>query len=140
MVLKGRLDIRDWLFILKPTEMTADGGLSSKDRVLELAETAPSQEWWLARQRRMTPGDRIWIYFAAPVKEVAAVAEVEDEPFEVTGDVQYPWRFRASLDRDATRALHRSPVPLAALTNQHPQGVPRVRDSDLALFLKHADL
>ncbi|WP_405891327.1 hypothetical protein OG427_38615 [Streptomyces sp. NBC_00133] len=132
--------MRDWLFILDPTDTTMDGDLSSKDRVLELAKTAPRREWWLARRRHMAPGDRIWIYFAAPLKEVAAVTEVEGEPYEVTGEAQHPWRFRAALNLDATRALYRSPVPLAALANQHPQGVPLVRDSDLALFLRHAEL
>ncbi|MEU5166473.1 hypothetical protein [Streptomyces mutomycini] len=132
--------MRDWLFIVKPTDTTMDGDFSSKERVLELAEAVPRQEWWLARRRHMFPGDRIWIYFAAPVKEVAAVAEVVDKPYEVTGDAEYPWRFPAVLNVDATRALYRSPVPLSALSNQHPQGVPLVRDNDLQLLLKQAKL
>jgi hypothetical protein len=132
--------MRDWLFIVNPTDTTMDGDFSSKERVLELAKTAPRREWWLARRRHMAAGDRIWIYFATPVKEVAAVAEVEGKPYEVAGDAEYPWRFPAVLNLKATRALYRSPVPLAALANQHPQGVPLVRDSDLQLFLTHAKL
>ncbi|MFE9764776.1 hypothetical protein ACFYPC_09635 [Streptomyces sp. NPDC005808] len=132
--------MRDWLFIVDPTDTTMDGDHSSKDRVLELAKTAPRREWWLARRRHMAPGDRIWIYFATPVKEVAAVAEVEGVPYEVTGDAEYPWRFPAVLNLEATRALYRAPVPLAALANQHPQGVRLVKDAELELFLTHAEL
>ncbi|CAL9304556.1 EVE domain-containing protein [Streptomyces rochei] len=132
--------MRDWLFIVKPTDTTMDGDYSSKERVLDLAKTAPRREWWLARRRHMSPGDRIWVYFATPVKEVAAVAEVVGEPYEVLGDAKYPWRFPAVLNLGATRALYRSPVPLSALANQHPQGIPLVRDSDLPILLKHAKL
>ncbi|MFF1272711.1 EVE domain-containing protein [Streptomyces marokkonensis] len=132
--------MRDWLFIVNPTDTTMDSDYSSKERVLKLARTVPRRDWWLARRRHMAPGDRIWIYFATPVKEVAAVADVVGEPYEVTGDAEYPWRFPAVLNLVATRALYRSPVPLSSLANQHPQGVPLVRDSDLALFLAHAKL
>src|SRR5690242_17832560 len=57
----------DWLFIVKPADTASDGGSSSKDRMLELAETAPRREWCLSRWRRTAPGDRLWIYFAAPL-------------------------------------------------------------------------
>ncbi|MEU2539418.1 hypothetical protein [Streptomyces iakyrus] len=69
----------------------------------------------------MALGDRIWVYFTTPVKEVAAVAEVVGEPYEALGDAEYLWRFQAVPNLGATRALYRSPVPLSALANQHPQ-------------------
>jgi hypothetical protein len=130
----------DWLFIVKPADTAPDGGSSAKDRMLELAETAPHREWCLSRWRSMAPGDRLWIYFAAPVREIAAVAEIEDAPYEVTGSPRQPWRFTATLDPAATRRLHRDPVPLHALSNRHPQGVTRVKESDLGLLLEHAGL
>ncbi|MEV6613202.1 hypothetical protein AB0N31_04830 [Streptomyces sp. NPDC051051] len=130
----------DWLFIMKPADTVADGVSSGKDRMLELAGTEPRREWCLSRWRRMAPGDRLWIYFAAPVREIAAVAEIEDKPYEVTGSPRRPWRFTATLNPAATRRLHRDPVPLHALSNRHPQGVTRVKDSDLELLLKHAGL
>jgi hypothetical protein len=88
----------------------------------------------------MEPGDRIWIYFTAPYKEVAAVATVLSKPYDVPGDVDYPWRFEAVLDLAATRALNKNPVPLAALVNQHPQGVTTVKDLDLEILLDHAEM
>ncbi|GGM16114.1 hypothetical protein GCM10010129_70400 [Streptomyces fumigatiscleroticus] len=130
----------DWLFIVKPADTVPDGGSSAKDRMLELAETAPRREWCLSRWRRMTPGDRLWIYFAAPVRQIAAVAEIDREPYEVMGSPRQPWRFTATLDPDATRRLHRDPVPLHVLSNRHPQGVTRVKESDLELLLDHAGL
>jgi len=130
----------DWLFIVRPAETAAGDASAAKDRMLELAETAPRREWCLSRRRRMSPGDRLWIYFAAPVKEVAAVAEIEGEPYEVPGSPRQPWRFPATLDPAATRALHRNPVPLRALANRHPQGVTRVQGADLGLLLRHAGL
>ncbi|MEV5432018.1 hypothetical protein [Streptomyces sp. NPDC052701] len=130
----------DWLFIVKPADTAPDGGSCAKDRMLELAETAPRREWCLSRWRRMAPGDRLWIYFAAPVREIAAVAEIEDEPYEVAGSPPQPWRFTATLNPAATRRLHRDPVPLHVLSNRHPQGVTRVKDGDLGLLLDHAGL
>ncbi|MFE4053179.1 hypothetical protein [Streptomyces sp. YIM B13518] len=130
----------DWLFIVKPADTASDGGSSSKDRMLELAETAPRREWCLSRWRRTAPGDRLWIYFAAPLREIAAVADIEGEPYEVSGDPRRPWRFTATLDPSATRRLHRDPVPLHALSNRHPQGVTRVKEGDLGLLLEHAGL
>ncbi|MDO0929467.1 hypothetical protein QQY24_30185 [Streptomyces sp. TG1A-8] len=128
----------DWLFIVKPADTAPDGGARARDRMLELAETAPRREWCLSRWRRMGPGDRLWIYFAAPLREIAAVAEIEDEPYEVAAGQRQPWRFTAKLDAAATRRLHRDPVPLHALSNRHPQGVTRVKDDDLGLLLDHA--
>ncbi|WP_336319861.1 hypothetical protein [Streptomyces lavendofoliae] len=130
----------DWLFIVKPADTAPDGGSSDKDHMLHLAESAPRQAWCLSRWRRMAPGDRLWIYFASPVREIAAVAVIDDEPHEVSGSPRQPWRFTATLDAAATRRLHRDPVPLRALSNQHPQGVTRVKDADLGLLLHHAGL
>jgi hypothetical protein len=127
------------LYIVSPEDRKLDGQPATKERMLKLAETAPRGSWWLSRPRHMAPGDRIWIYFATPVKEVAAMAEVEGAPYEVT-DTEYPFRFPAVLNLRATRALHQHPVPLAALTNQHPQGVTLVKANDIGLLLKHAGL
>ncbi|MDG9706368.1 hypothetical protein [Streptomyces sp. DH37] len=130
----------DWLFIVKPSDAAADGGPSAKDLYLELARTAPEREWCLSRRRRMAAGDRLWVYFASPVREVAAMAEIGGEPYEVPGNARQPWKFPATLHLEATRSLHRDPVPLHALANRHPQGVTRVGPADLALLLRHAGL
>jgi len=130
----------DWLFIVKPADASAGGGSAAKDRMLALAETSPRREWCLSRRRRMAPGDRLWIYFASPVQQIAAVAEIEDEPYEVGGSPRQPWRFTATLNPAATRRLHCDPVPLHALSNRNPQGVTRVRDGDVGLLLDHAGL
>lgn len=132
--------MRDWLYTLKATDTTSDGQLSTPARLLELAETAPRRAWWLAAKRHMAPGDRVWFYCTTPYAVVAAVAEVEEEPYEVIGDAGYPWRFPATLFRDATRSLHKNPVPLSELSNKHPQGVIGVRDVDLVTFLAHAGM
>ncbi|WP_413759664.1 hypothetical protein [Streptomyces sp. MMBL 11-3] len=130
----------DWLFIVKPGTDSAGGGSSAKDDMLALAGTEPRREWCLSRWRRVTAGDRLWIYFASPVREIAAVADIEDEPYEVSGSPRQPWKFTATLNLDATRRLHRDPVPLHALSNRNPQGVTRVKDCDLHLLLEHAGL
>ncbi|MGW7128862.1 hypothetical protein ACWGIA_11080 [Streptomyces bobili] len=132
--------MRDWLYIVDPTEPSPDGQRLTKDRVLKQAETEPRQRWWLSRPRHMVPGDRIWIYFATPVKEVAAVAEVEGPPYGVAGDTKFPFRFPALLNFPATRALHQNPVPLATLSNRHAQGVTFVKANDIGLLLSHAGL
>ncbi|MFE9684344.1 hypothetical protein ACFYXC_06295 [Streptomyces sp. NPDC002701] len=130
----------DWLFIVKPADASASGGSAAKDDMLALAETAPRREWCLSRWRRVAAGDRLWIYFASPVQEIAAVADIEDEPYEVAGNPRQPWRFAATLNPAATRRLHRDPVPLRALSNRNPQGVTRVKDGDLGLLLERAGL
>ncbi|MFF4653080.1 hypothetical protein [Streptomyces sp. NPDC001380] len=132
--------MQDWLYILDPTVATMDGRPSSRKQVRLCAETAPRAEWWLTRRRLMSPGDRLWIYFSAPEKVVAAMADVTGEPYEVPDDTERPWRVRAVLHREATLALDRDPVPLAALTNRHPQGVTRVKEADLELLMRHARL
>lgn len=132
------MKMRDWLYMLKTTDMNTDGQLSTPELLLERAETAPRGDWWLAAKRHMAPGDRIWFYFTAPHAVIAAMAEVERKPYEVLGDAKYPWRVPAVLNFDATRALNGNPVPLSALSNQHPQGVIGVRDADLVTLLRHA--
>ncbi|MEU9893125.1 hypothetical protein ACIBCS_10070 [Streptomyces phaeochromogenes] len=132
--------MRDWLYTLKTIATTTDGQLSTPANMLQRAETAPRGIWWLAAKRHMAPGDRIWFYFTAPYAVIAAVAEVEDVPYEVQGDADYPWRLPAALDLAATRALNGNPVPLSALSNQHPQGVIGVRAADLKTLLRHAGM
>ncbi|WP_367046156.1 hypothetical protein [Streptomyces sp. Je 1-332] len=132
--------MRNWLYILDPKKNQMDGGPSTPRHVLALAQTSPRQDWWLSVPRHMQRGDRIWIYFATPEKKVAAMGYVEDEPYGVTWDAKYPWRFSATLHEQATRALHNSPVKLAEMTNQHPQGVTLVKSQDLPLLLKRAGL
>ena len=131
--------MRDWLYILNPKAKTVNGENHTKDGLLKLAETAPERDWWLSRPRHIAAGDRIWIYLSSPVKEVAAMAEVEGEPYEVT-DTDYPWRFSVVLHLQATRALCQAPVTLSALANRHPQGVTGVKPDDLELLRKHAGL
>ncbi|MFF8879891.1 hypothetical protein [Streptomyces flaveolus] len=130
----------DWLFVVKPAAAAPDGGSSAKRHLLELAETEPRREWCLSRWRRTAAGDRLWIHVASPVREVAAVADIEGEPFEAAGNPRQPWRVRATLSPAATRRLHSDPVPLHLPANRHPQGVTRVKDADLALLLRRASL
>ncbi|GAA2386881.1 hypothetical protein GCM10010420_07190 [Streptomyces glaucosporus] len=130
----------DWLFIVRPGDAAGDGGPSVKERYLGFAETSPRRNWCLSRRRRMAAGDRLWVYFASPVREVAAMAEIDGEPREAPGNPWQPWTFPATLDAGATRNLCRNPVPLHALSNRRPQGVTRVRDEDLPLLLRHAGL
>lgn len=132
--------VRNWLYIVNPTDTTLDGELSTPERVLERAQSSPRDVWWVAQRRHMAPGDRLWIYFSASEKVVAAMAEVTGAPYEVPGDFEYRWRVPAVLDLAATRALNRAPVPLSALTNQHPQGVTLAKDQGLPLLLERAGL
>jgi hypothetical protein len=99
-----------------------------------------SRPWWLAACRALAPGERLWIYFSSPLQYVAAMAEVDEEPYVIDGDPEYPWRFGATLHRDATIALNRAPVPLSRLTNQHPQGVFRATADDIAILTRAASL
>ncbi|MEU5002030.1 hypothetical protein [Streptomyces sp. NPDC021622] len=132
--------MRNWLYILDPKKDQMDGGPSTPGHVLALAQAEPRRDWWLSRRRYMQRGDRIWIYFATPEKKVAAMGCVEGEPYGVTWDAKYPWRFPATLHERATRALHNSPVDLVELTNQHPQGITLVKSQGLPLLLKRAGL
>ncbi|MCF2534000.1 hypothetical protein [Yinghuangia soli] len=132
--------MKNWYYILNPTLTTMNGHLSTPDSVLHLARTAPRDDWWLAAKRHIAAGDRIWIYFATPLKQVAAMADVDGAPYEISGDRRNKWRFPATLNLGATQALNRSPVPLSELSNQRPQGVFSATAEDLQLLLKHAGL
>jgi hypothetical protein len=117
-----------------------EGELATREWVLDLSETRPDRELCLAARRYMESGDRIWFYFASPVREVAALGEVTSEPYEVPGEGAPRWKVPVVLDPEATRALCERPVPLSVLANQHPQGVFRARAADLLLLEAHAGL
>ncbi|MDX2557945.1 EVE domain-containing protein [Streptomyces stelliscabiei] len=133
---------REWLYVLDPKLDTVDGGPSTPARVAKLAseDTAPGQ-WWLGRKlKEMRAGDRLWIYFAAPEKKIAAMAEVSSEPYPAPAGSEKPYMVNATLQAKATEALRKNPVRLEAMANQHPQGCVGLADADLALVLKHAAL
>ncbi|MEV0093793.1 EVE domain-containing protein [Streptomyces sp. NPDC050738] len=133
---------RSWLYVLDPKLDTVEGGPSTSARVSKLAgeDTAPGH-WWLGRKlKEMRPGDRLWMYFAAPERKIAAMAEVSSEPYPAPAGSGKPYLVNATLHAKATEALRKNPVRLEAMANQHPQGCVRLADADLALVLKHAGL
>ncbi|MFF1360989.1 EVE domain-containing protein [Streptomyces sp. NPDC058297] len=130
---------REWLHVLDPKLDTVDEGPSTSARVSKLAsEDTGSGRWWLGRKlKNMRAGDRLWIYFAAPEKKIAAMAEVCSEPYPAPAGSAKPYLVKAALHAKATEALQRDPVRLEAMANQHPQGCVGLADEDLALLLKH---
>ncbi len=132
--------MQDWIYCVNPTLASAGGEPETKEYVRELAVTRPEMVLCLAARRYMEPGDRIWIYFATPVKEIAALTVVAAVPKEEPGDARYPWKVSTVLNAKATGALYDRPVPLAALANQHPQGVIRAKPADVPLLEAHAEL
>ncbi|MEU9155223.1 hypothetical protein AB0D59_32855 [Streptomyces sp. NPDC048417] len=103
-------------------------------------ETGPGQ-WWLGRKlKEMKAGVRLWIYFAAPEKKIAAMAEVTSEPYPAPAGSEKSYLVNATSHAEATEALRNNPVRLEAMANQHPQGCVGLADADLAPALKHAAL
>ncbi|MBB6439353.1 EVE domain-containing protein [Streptomyces candidus] len=132
--------VQNWIYCLRPAQTLMDGELATKEWVSALSETLPDRELCLAARRYMEPGDRVWFYFATPVREIAALAEVRSAPYELPGGSGPRWKVAVALDPHATSALCDQPVPLVALANQHPQGVFRATAADLALLEAHAGL
>lgn len=138
---EGGNTMREWLYPVDPKTADRDGVPPTPDRYLRLAEAGRTSFWGLRAKRHIELGDRLWVYFKLPLGIVAAMAEVEDEPYEIQDDPdEFLWEFPAVLNLVATRALNRNPVPLAALSNQRPQGVRGVPDRDLVTFLRHAGM
>lgn len=133
--------MREWLYPVDPKTADRDGKPPRPDRYLKFAEAGRTQFWGLRAKRHIQLGDRLWVYFKLPLGIVAAMAEVEDEPYEIQDDPDgFLWEFPAALNLEATRALNLDPVPLSALSNQRPQGVGGVSDADLVTFLRHAGM
>ncbi|MGJ3561744.1 hypothetical protein ACR6C2_39985 [Streptomyces sp. INA 01156] len=81
----------DWIYILNPNKDTLDGEPSDKETMHRLAEEDPGLELWLSRRNRMKRGDRLWFFFTHPESAVAAVAEVNGEPWENLEDPGVPY-------------------------------------------------
>ncbi|MEU6809778.1 hypothetical protein ABZ920_12405 [Streptomyces sp. NPDC046831] len=58
----------------------------------------------------MSPGDRLWFFFSQPESAVAALAEIDREPYEDPEDPGCSYLVEVTLLPDATDALYGSPV------------------------------
>ncbi|MET9443869.1 hypothetical protein [Streptomyces sp. NPDC006610] len=127
----------DWIYVLNPNKDTLDGEPSDKETMLQLAQEDPHLELWLARRNRMGVGDRLWFYFTHPEPAVAAVAEVDEEPWE---DPEAPGEYLvgAVLLAEPTRALYRDPVGRAELGLGQVRTVQKVKPEALPALLKRA--
>ena len=100
----------DWIYILNPNKDTLDEEPSDKETMRRLAEEEPALELWLSRRNRMEIGDRLWFFFTHPESAVAAVAEVDKEPWDDPEDPEVSYLVGATLLDEATQALYRAPV------------------------------
>ena len=133
--------MHNWIYVLRPELDSTDDGPSTSAHYRQLAPTEPNRWWDLGRPlRAFGAGDRIWIYFATPEKQVAAMADVTTNWYSAPAGARKPYRFEGDLHVAATLALARNPVPLTALTNKFPQGCFRASDADVKLFEKHSRL
>ncbi|MFD8522132.1 EVE domain-containing protein [Streptomyces capillispiralis] len=130
----------DWIYILDPRKDTLDGEPSDKETMRQLAEEEPELELWLSRRNRMRPGDRLWFYFTGPESAVAAVAEVDEEPWEEPDDPDVSFLVAATLLPEATKALHREPVGRAELALGQVRSVQKVKPEALPVLLARAGL
>ncbi|CAL9318731.1 hypothetical protein [Streptomyces labedae] len=130
----------DWIYILNPNKDTLDGEPSDKETMLRLAEEEPALELWLSRRNRMKTGDRLWFFFTHPESAVAAVAEVDEEPWDDPEDPDVPYLVGATLLTAATRALYRVPVSRDELGLGQVRSVQTVKPQALPVLLKRAGL
>ncbi|MET7290578.1 hypothetical protein ABZS79_00190 [Streptomyces griseoloalbus] len=130
----------DWIYILNPRKDTLDGEPSDKETMRRLAEEEPELELWLSRRNRMRPGDRLWFFFAQPESAVAAVAEVDEEPWEEHEDPDIPFLVAVTLLTEATKALHRDPVGREELGMGQVRSVQKVKPEALPVLLARAGL
>ncbi|PWI09047.1 hypothetical protein DIZ27_18915 [Streptomyces sp. NWU339] len=130
----------DWIYILNPNKDTLDGELSDKETMHRLAEEDPGLELWLSRRNRMKRGDRLWFFFTHPESAVAAVAEVNGEPWENLEDPGVPYLVGATLLPEATKALYRDPVGRDELGLGQVRSVQKVKPEALSVLLARAGL
>lgn len=134
--------MNNWLYVLRPELNTTHDGPSTTAHYRQLAATGPFSCYWdLGRPlKAFGAGDRIWIYFATPENQVAAMADVTSDWYLAPTGARKPYRFDGDLHAAATRTLTLNPVPLTAMTNHFPQGCIGVTDADVRLFERHAGL
>ncbi|GGZ68209.1 hypothetical protein ACFOOM_11220 [Streptomyces echinoruber] len=127
----------DWIYILNPDRDTLDGEPLDKEEMHRLAEEEPELELWLSRRYTMKPGDRLWFFITRPEAAVAAVAEVDKEPWEEPGA---PYLVAATLLPEATKALYRDPVGRDELGLGQVRSVQKVKPHALPALLARAGL
>ncbi|NEA49278.1 EVE domain-containing protein [Streptomyces sp. SID10815] len=132
--------VGDWIYILDPNKDTVDGEPSGKETIHRLAQEEPELDLWLSRRNRMSPGDRLWFFFSRPESAVAAVAEVDAEPYEDPADPEFPYRVEATLLPEATDALYGSPVGREELGLGQVRSVQKVKPEALSVLLARAGL
>ncbi|MFE9772153.1 hypothetical protein ACFYOV_10850 [Streptomyces sp. NPDC005931] len=130
----------DWIYVLDPRRDTMDGEPSDKEMIRRLAETELELELWLSRRNRMVPGDRLWFLFVHPQSEVAAVAEVDQEPLADHEDPDVPYVVAVTLLPKATKALYREPVRRDELGLGHVRSVQKVKPEALPVLLARTGL
>lgn len=130
----------DWIYILDPKRDTLDGEPSDREAIRRLAEEEPGLELWLSRRNRMERGDRLWFFFTHPEPTVAAVAEVDQEPWNDPDAPDIPYLVGATLLPGATKALYRDPVGRDELGLGQVRSVQKVKPEALPVLLARAGL
>ncbi|GGX06570.1 hypothetical protein GCM10010297_30160 [Streptomyces malachitofuscus] len=130
----------DWIYILNPNKDTLDDEPSDKETMRRLAEEEPALELWLSRRNRMEIGDRLWFFFTHPESAVAAVAEVDKEPWDDPEDPEVSYLVGVTLLDEATQALYRAPVSRDELGLGQVRSVQKVKPQALPVLLERAGL
>ncbi|MFF4794834.1 EVE domain-containing protein [Streptomyces sp. NPDC001276] len=123
-----------------PNKDTLDGEPSTKETIRRLAHDDPELDLWLSRRNRMARGDRLWFFFSQPESAVAAVAEVDGEPYEDPDEPDFSYRVDATLLPKATDALCRNPVGRDELGLGQVRSVQKVKPQALPVLLARAGL
>ncbi|MGW5663277.1 EVE domain-containing protein [Streptomyces sp. NPDC003758] len=132
--------MEDWIYILNPNKDTLDGEPSDKETMRRLAHEEPQLDLWLSRRNRMSRGDRLWFFFSKPESAIAAVAEIEGEPYEDPDDPDFSYRVEVTLLPVATDALYRNPVGREDLGLGQVRSVQKVKPQALPVLLARAGL
>ncbi|MEU6522941.1 hypothetical protein ABZ892_08835 [Streptomyces sp. NPDC046924] len=132
--------VADWIYILDPKRDTLDGEPSDREAIRRLAEEEPELELWLSRRNRMKQGERLWFFFTHPEPVVAAVAEVDQEPWNDPDAPDIPYLVGVTLLPGATKALYREPVGRDELGLGQVRSVQKVKPEALPVLLARAGL
>ncbi|MGR6973893.1 EVE domain-containing protein [Streptomyces cynarae] len=132
--------MEDWIYILNPNKDTLDGEPSDKETIRRLAHEEPELDLWLSRRNRMSRGDRLWFFFSSPESAIAAVAEIDGEPYEDPDDPDFSYRVDVTLQPQATEALYRNPVKREDLGLGQVRSVQKVKPQALPVLLTRAGL
>ncbi|WP_433454037.1 hypothetical protein ACQPXS_38395 [Streptomyces sp. CA-142005] len=88
----------------------------------------------------MSEGDRLWFFFSAPESAVAAVAEVDGEPYEDPEDPDFSYRVEVTLLPEETDSMYRAPVRREELGLGQVRFVQKVKPEALPVLLARASL